>query len=212
MRLGTLILDFDSTVITRESLEVLLARARPDRAGDIRAITAAGMEGRIPFRESMERRLALARPTRAQVQALGHEAVRWITPGMERGFPGFETWLVSGGIEEALLPVAARMGIPRGRVVAARARWSSKGELLGVDVRDKPEMIRRHGAAMPPPRILVGDGMTDYEPFRLGFVDRFIAFTANARRRSVLATGAREASSPTTLRQLLVVRSQAPPY
>lgn len=197
-------------MITRESLEVLLARARPDRAEEIRAITDAGMEGRISLRESLERRLALARPTRAGVEALGREALRWITPGMEGGFGGPEVWLVSGGLEEALLPVAARLGVPRGHVLATRARWAPDGELLDLDVRDKPEQIRRIAAAMPPPRILVGDGMTDYEPFRLGLVDRFIAFTANARRRSVLATGAPEAPSAAALRRMLAVRCQAP--
>lgn len=207
---GTLILDFDSTLIARESLEVLLARARPDLAEEIRAITVAGMEGRISFRESLERRIALARPSRKEVLALGREAVTWITPGMEGGFGTAEVWLVSGGLEESLFPVAARLGIPRGHVLATRARWSPEGDLLGLDVEDKPEQIRRHAAAMAPPRILVGDGMTDYEPFRLGLVDSFIAFTLHARRASVVATGAPEARTVADLRRLLAVRCQAP--
>jgi phosphoserine phosphatase len=198
----TLILDFDSTLITRESLEELLSRARPDLAEQIREITAMGMDGRISFRESLERRLALARPSRAQVEAIGREAVAWITPGMEGGFGG-ATWIVSGGLAEAVLPVAARLGVPPERVLATRARWSAKGTLLSLDVRDKPEQIREHLPSMPRPRILVGDGMTDYEPFREGVVDHFIAFTANVRRASVVATGAPEASTATELRLLL---------
>jgi HAD superfamily phosphoserine phosphatase-like hydrolase len=202
---GTLILDFDSTLITRESLEVLLARTRPDLAGEIHAITTAGMEGRISFRESLEQRLALVRPSRAEVEALGREALAWITPGMEGalGAVDAEIWLVSGGLTEALLPVAAHLGIPRERILATRARWSRKGELLGVDARDKPEQIREHADAMATPRVLVGDGMTDYEPFRAGLVDHFIAFTGNVRRASVVATGAPEAGSVEDLRQLL---------
>jgi len=202
---GTLILDFDSTLITRESLEELLARARPDLAAEFREITAAGMDGRISFRESMERRLALARPTRAEVEALGREAVGWITEGMA-GLIGEQrdhVWLVSGGLTEALLPVAARLRIPEARILATHARWSSSGELLEVDARDKPEQIRGHLSAMARPRVLVGDGMTDYEPFREGLVDRFIAFTANVRRASVVATGAPEAASVDALRHLL---------
>jgi phosphoserine phosphatase len=201
--LGTLILDFDSTLITRESLDVLLARARPDLADEIREITAAGMDGRITFRESLEKRLALARPTRAQVEALGREALGWITPGMEGGWGAWQLWLVSGGLTEALLPVAESLGIPPDRVLATRARWSDTGELLGLEVRDKPEQIREHAAAMSRPRILVGDGITDWEPFRDGLVDRFIAFTANVRRASVVATGAPEAASAAALRRLL---------
>lgn len=206
---GTLILDFDSTLITRESLEVLLSRARPDRAEEIRAITAAGMEGRIPFRESLEKRIGIARPSLAEVQALGREAVRWITEGMEGAFGAWEVWLLSGGLEEAMLPVAARLGIARAHVLATRARWSPEGELLGLEARDKPAQIRPHAAAMAPPRVLVGDGMTDVEPFRVGLVDRFIAFTANVRRPSVVRTGAPEARTARDLRRLLAVRCLA---
>jgi HAD superfamily phosphoserine phosphatase-like hydrolase len=202
---GTLILDFDSTLITRESLEELLARARPDLAKEIREITAAGMEGRISFRESLESRLALARPSREEVKELGRKALGWITPGLEDVLRGVsaEVWLVSGGLTEALLPVAAHLGIPPERVLATRARWSPSGELVGLDVLDKPDMLRSHVASMPPPRVLVGDGMTDYEPFREGLVDHFIAFTANVRRAPVVATGAPEAKSAAELGRLL---------
>ncbi len=201
--MGTLILDFDSTLITRESLEELLARARPELAAEIREITAQGMDGRISFRESLEKRLALVRPTRAQVEALGREALAWITPGMEGASWAAEVWLVSGGLAEALLPVAAHLKIPPERVLAMRARWSPKGDLLGVEVRDKTAQLRPHAAAMPKPRVLVGDGMTDYEPFREGLVDHFIAFTANVRRMPVVATGAPEARSVEELRGLV---------
>ncbi len=163
------------------------------------------MEGRISFRESLEKRLALARPARKEVEALGREALAWITPGMEGalGAVKAEVWLVSGGLAEALLPVAEHLGIPPERILATRARWSPNGEMLGVEVRDKPEQLRPHAAAMPKPRVLVGDGMTDYEPFREGLVDHFIAFTANVRREPVVATGAPEAASTDELRRLL---------
>jgi phosphoserine phosphatase len=202
---GTLIVDFDSTLITRESLEELLKRARPDLAAEIAAITAAGMDGSMSFRESMHRRLALARPSREEVEALGREALGWITPGLEEVLATVKAavWLVSGGIVEALLPVAARLGIARERILATEARWSAEGEMLSVDARDKPEQIRPHAAAMERPRVLVGDGMTDYEPFRRGLVDHFVAFTANVRRGPVVATGAPEAASTDALRTLL---------
>lgn len=203
--MGTLILDFDSTLITRESLEELLKRARPDLAAEIAAITAAGMDGRMSFRESMEKRLALARPTRAEVEALGREALGWITAGMEGALGAVEAdvWLVSGGLTEAMLPVAAHLGIPAGRILATVAHWSAAGELVGVEVHDKPDQIRSRAGEMPKPRVLVGDGMTDYEPFREGLVDHFVAFTANVRRKPVVATGAPEAASAGALGQLL---------
>jgi phosphoserine phosphatase len=163
------------------------------------------MEGRIPFRESLGKRLALVRPPLAAVRALGEEAVSWLTPGMEGLLGEVEAtvWLLSGGIAEALLPVARRLGIPSERVLASRARWSPAGELSGVEAMDKVEALRARAPAMERPRVLVGDGMTDYEPFRAGLVDHFVAFTGNVRRAAVVATGAPEAASVDELRYLL---------
>lgn len=172
---------------------------------EVRNITVAGMEGRIPFHESLARRLDLARPRRTQVEALGREALGWITPGLEPFIRGLaaDAWLVSGGLTEALLPVAGRVGIPAERVLATRVRWSPIGEMLGFECHGKSELIRRHREAFSNPSVLVGDGMTDYEPFRDGLVDHFIAFTANVRREPVVATGAPVADSVAGLEQVL---------
>jgi len=192
----------------RESLDELLGRLladQPELVDEVREITVDGMEGRIPFHESLARRLDLARPRRTQVEALGLEAVRWITPGLEPLIRGLaaDAWLVSGGLAEALLPVAAHLGIPAERVLATRVRWSPLGEMLGVECRGKSDLIRPHRDAFARPSVLVGDGMTDYEPFRDGLVDHFVAFTANVRREPVVATGAPVADSVAGLEQVL---------
>lgn len=195
-------------MIVRESLDELLAElleGQPDLVEEVRGITVAGMEGRIPFHESLARRLDLARPRHSQAEALGRRAVRWITPGFEPLIAGLaaDSWLVSGGLLEALLPVAAELGIPAERVLATRVRWSPIGEMIGFECRGKSDLLRPHREAFDRPTVLVGDGMTDYEPFHDGLVDHFVAFTANVRRESVVATGAPEAASVAELEQLL---------
>jgi len=195
-------------VIERESLDELLARIleeQPELVEEVRGITRAGMEGLIPFHESLARRLDLARPRHSQVEALGELAVRWITPGLEKLIRGLdaEPWLVSGGLLEALLPVAAELGIPAERVLATRVRWSPIGEMIGFECRGKSDLLRPHREAFARPCVLVGDGMTDYEPFHDGLVDHFVAFTANIRREAVVATGAPVANSVAELEQLL---------
>ena len=81
---GTVLFDFDSTLIDRESLDEMLSESLAQRPGDaarVRAITDAGMEGRLDFGESLAQRLAIASPTRAQVEAFGHRAIRHLTSG-----------------------------------------------------------------------------------------------------------------------------------
>jgi D-3-phosphoglycerate dehydrogenase len=60
-----IIIDFDSTIVADESLEVLFSYAlkddplREETVQKIAAITAAGMNGDIPFDQSLSQRIAL---------------------------------------------------------------------------------------------------------------------------------------------------------
>jgi HAD superfamily phosphoserine phosphatase-like hydrolase len=208
---ATVVFDFDSTLIDCESLDELLARVlagRPERIARVHEITVAGMEGRLAFRDSLEQRLAIARPTRADVEAFGREAVGRLTPGMEALVTGLagraEIWIVSGALRETVLPVAARLGVPPGRVLATRVAWSPEGTLERVmECRTKVEHLQTRSEGWAPPRILVGDGMTDHAPHAAGLVDHFLAFTAVVRRAPVVATGAPEAADVAELEYLL---------
>jgi HAD superfamily phosphoserine phosphatase-like hydrolase len=213
---ATVLFDFDSTLIDCESLEAILEpalRARPDLRAAIRAITDAGMEGRLPFAESLRRRLELAAPTLANVLAFAGTAHRRLTAGMEAVIAGLaargaDVWIVSGAVREALLPLGRRLGLPEGRILGARLRWNDDGSLLGVDEADgfgrsKVEGVRQLGPRWPAPRIGVGDGMSDYALLEAGLVDRFVAFTGVVRRAPVVATGAPEARNARELADLL---------
>ena len=202
--MATVVFDFDSTLITCESLDEILALSSPDDAARIREITDAGMEGRIRFCESLMRRLAIAQPTRAQVEAFGQAAVNRLAPGMEGLVKDLaaDVWIVSGGLLDVLAPVAAHLGIEH--VLGTRARWSDDGSFAGIDnCQEKAELAADHAGAWSRPRIGVGDGMSDHALLAAGHVDHFIAFTAIVRRGPVVATGAPEAASVPELRYLL---------
>ncbi len=205
----TVAFDFDSTLIDRESLDEILARAlleRPLDAERIRAITVEGMEGRIPFRESMERRLAIAKPRRRDVEGFGEEATRYLTPGLADLIRTLDAdvWIVSGALVETLWPVADLLGVPHRRVLGTRARWSRGGELLSlVRCGTKEEAVRASPDPWTSPRVGVGDGMSDYALLEAGLLDHFIAFTAHVARAPLLATGVPNADSVERLRYLL---------
>ena len=61
----TLILDFDSTIIKGESLDLLAEIVFQDclesnlKLKEIKKLTDEGMEGKIPFQESLNRRLRI---------------------------------------------------------------------------------------------------------------------------------------------------------
>jgi phosphoserine phosphatase len=184
----------------------MLSRLSSSREDEVRAITDAGMAGEIPFRESMERRLAIAHPTRDMVEGFGEEAVAYLLPGMAdlvRGLPA-ECWIVSGGLEEALVPVGRACGIPRERIRGTVIDWAPDGSLAGLArCGPKAEAVADVAENWAEPRIGVGDGMSDHALLAAGVVDHFVAFTGVVRREPVVATGCPEARSVDELEYVL---------
>ncbi len=184
----------------------MLSRLSSSRADEVRAITDAGMAGEIEFRESMEQRLAIAHPTREMVEGFGEEAIGLLLPGMTklvRGLPA-ECWIVSGGLEEALIPVGRELGIPPERIRGTVIDWAEDGTLRGLArCGPKAEAVADVCGDWSAPRIGVGDGMSDYALKQAGIVDEFVAFTGIVRREPVVATGAPEARSVDELEYVL---------
>ena len=197
-----LVLDFDSTIVTLESLDELAAIAlegRSDRdevLARIRSITDAGMDGSLPIDQSLSQRLALLRFDRAMVGRLIarlHEAVspslraheQELRQGADR------VWVVTSGFHEWIDPVVEALGIDRSHVCANRLLWSADGRSLGLDPsstlaspRSKPRAVRALGLAGRV--IAVGDGITDWEIRDAGVADEFIAFTETVARAPVV--------------------------
>jgi len=183
----------------------MLAEIAAGRADEVRAITDAGMAGEIDFRTSMERRLAIAKPTRAMVLVFGQKAPQKLLPGMAALVRSLEAecWVVSGGLEDALFDTARALGIPEKRVRGTAVEWDD-GRLAGLArCGSKPDAVRDVCGNWSRPRIAVGDGMSDYELFRQGCVDHFVAFTGVVRREAVVATGSPEASNVEELEYVL---------
>lgn len=224
LALGTVVFDFDSTLIQKESLEEILAPkfvGKPELEEQVRSITNQGMEGTISFQESLSRRLALASPSLEEVRRFGESATALLSPGVARLITalvkgGIAVKIASGGLREAILPVAQSMGIPDGDVGAVSLQWQSNGAFAQLNPEDrfshsKIDGVRPLLPSWSRPVIVVGDGMADYDLFRHGLVDHFIAYTEWARRVSVLATGAPEAKNMEVLANLLEDLLHAPP-
>jgi phosphoserine phosphatase len=209
---GSVIFDFDSTLVPCESLEEL-CRAVPgldaSARREIARITAAGMDGSMSFSESLARRLALARPTRAEVLALGERLARAPTAGAQAlvrrlGDRGHEVWIVSGGFEDLLRPVARALGVSEARTHGVRAEWNPDGSLARLSLEDgftrsKLEGVRSRGLSFGRPAVAVGDGATDLALETEGVVDRFVAYTEHVRREAVVTRATLEAEDMAAL-------------
>jgi D-3-phosphoglycerate dehydrogenase len=207
------IVDFDSTLVRVEALDVLaamLVRGNPARAADATAvaeITERAMAGELDFTEALEARLAILRPRREDVAALVELLREELTPSAleQRAFLGTPAvYVMSGGFREWVEPVVAGLGVPAERVLANTLVFETAGEATGFD-RANP--LSRSGGKAAAVRalalrgevIVVGDGWTDYEVRAAGAADRFYAFVENVERPRVVERADRVAASFTDL-------------
>lgn len=214
--MGSVIFDFDSTLVSHESLEEVVAprlRSDPALAREYAEITRRGMEGSWSFAESLRTRLDLAAPTRAEITAFVERLDEYWTRGIpelvrELSAAGAQVWIVSGAFLDVLWPAAERLGIPTERVMGVTVLWRDDGSLEGPDPEDpfsrsKVEGVRASGVRWDRPAVVVGDGMTDRELAESGLAEEFVAFTGNVRRGAVVQLARYEARDVGTLRALL---------
>lgn len=193
---ASVVLDVDSTLCGIEGIDWLAERCGAAVGRAVAALTDQAMRGDIALDAVYGARLALVRPSPADVAALADAYVASLAPGAGaciaalRG-AGRRVVLVSGGLRDAILPVARSLGIPDADVHAVGLRRDGAGRFLGYDetsplahARGKADVVR---ARTLPPRVLaVGDGATDVA--LKGAVDAFAAFTGFVARPAVVAS------------------------
>ena len=136
-RYGAVVFDVDSTLSGIEGIDWLAERRGEPLATEIRVLTEQAMAGAIPLEAVYERRLALIRPTRAELRELGAAYVDAVQPGARALCAallaaGCDIAVISGGLREAILPLAAsrrhrRRGRARGRASTSTRTASSLG-------------------------------------------------------------------------------------
>lgn len=186
----TILFDYDSTLITCESLEEVL-KDKGVKRGHLEELTRQGMEGKIPFLDSLKERMQMAPLLKEDFCKFGEQAKELISVGMEALVfelqqAGDEVWIISSAFREAILPVAEKLNIPKEQVIAL----DFKGPYI-----TKLEAVKELHPRWPFPRIMVGDGITDYQIYEEGYVDYFIAYTENVRRDALIVRGVMEAKS-----------------
>lgn len=195
-----LIIDFDSTFITKESLDELARFAlenhpqKIDRLQQIEALTQAGMAGDISFDESLSQRMALVDADQLDVETVTRQLADAITPSFMANTDFIRShqekiWIVSGGFREMIIPVVASFGISSNHIFANDFVYNEQ-KIVGVDI-DNPmakaggKVIQVNELGLSGDIHVIGDGYTDYELKGKGPANRFFAFTENVRRDQV---------------------------
>ncbi|BCD90115.1 phosphoserine phosphatase [Francisella halioticida] len=212
-----IIFDFDSTLIKKESLELILESALKDSPGkivEIKKITNLGMQGDLDFRESLERRLAIASPTKQSIKDFADKyCPNILTDGIlelvkELKNKAYQIWIFSGGLTESVEPFADYLGVPQQNIFAVNITWDSNGNFVSLDnfngaCDSKLKAFEKTKALIGREVIAVGDGYTDYQLYEAGFANKFIAYTEHVSRQKVIEVADNIAKDINQLKSLI---------
>jgi phosphoserine phosphatase len=144
-------------------------------------LTDAAMNGEVLLEEVYEKRLSLIRPDRDSINWLADLYIEEIVDGVQEVFATLATakkelHIISGGIRQAILPLAKRLGLPATQVHAVDVYFNEDGSYCGYN-HESP-LARSGGKAdicrrllkSPGSLVMIGDGKTDMEAKQAGAV------------------------------------------
>jgi phosphoserine phosphatase len=199
-RFASLFLDVDSTLCGVEGIDWLAARRGPAVAAQVADATERAMRGELALDAVYGERLALVRPTRDDLLALTRAYADALAPDAVEAIAflrdeGVRLALVSGGIRQAILPLARELGFGYDDVHAVDVVFDGGGGYVSYDAGSP--LATQHGkrqvvtaalaGGMPRPALAVGDGSTDVAMRGDGACDALAAYTGFARRDAVVA-------------------------
>jgi len=171
--------DCDSTLSKIEGIDELAGRV--GLGEEMSRLTDAAMNGEVPLEAVYEQRLSLIRPDRASIGWLGDLYIEQIVDGVKEVFetltaPGKELHIISGGIRQAILPLARYLGLSETQVHAVDIYFNEDGSYLNYD-QNSP-LARSGGKAeicrqlrkLQGSLVMIGDGKTDMEAKQAGAV------------------------------------------
>jgi phosphoserine phosphatase len=195
--------DCDSTLSAVEGIDALAERANV--ADQVVPLTKAAMDGSLALEEVYARRLDLIRPSLADIDWLGRLYVERRTAGAAETVAalqalGWQVHIVSAGVRQAVLALAASLDIAADHVHAVALTFDADGEYRDFD-RASPlsqaggkAVICRQVLESAESAIMVGDGVTDLEAQDAGVP--VIGFGGVVRREQVAAQASKYVEAP----------------
>lgn len=171
--------DCDSTLSKIEGIDELAGRV--GLGEEMSRLTDAAMNGEVPLEAVYGQRLSAIRPDRACIDWLADLYIEQIVDGVQEVFEtlmatGNELHIISGGLRQAILPLARVLGLPEAHVHAVDIYFNEDGSYRDYDQSSplarsggKAEICRRLLKAQGS-LVMVGDGKTDMEAKQAGAV------------------------------------------
>jgi len=196
-----LIIDFDSTFITKESLDelahlvLLNHKDGVERLKSIKALTLSGMEGKIPFDLSLEKRIALINTNKKDIKQISSELSKEVSPSIKKNKlfikkNSSNILIFSGGFKEIIIPIVSEYGINEKQIFANQFIYDSNDNVIGIDKNNN--MSKKSGKVLMIKALklsgkidVIGDGFTDYEIKKSGLASNFYAFIENINREKI---------------------------
>ena len=176
-------LDWDSTVSLIEGIDFLASMNGV--AEQVHAITQRCMATTGLTIDDYKKRLDFIKPTKNQIQQLAQAYSAHLAPGARDTIKlllglGKTLYVLSGGIKEAIVPLAQELGISPSSVLAVDVYFNNSGVYTGFN--EQSELVQANGKSKQIVKalkanersLLLGDGFTDWEA--QSTVTRFVGY------------------------------------
>ena len=187
-----LLIDFDSTIIKDESLELLSEISVKNSASKIKIakITHDAMNGEIGFSSALKKRVSLLKTNKKQIKDVIAVIEDRLSDSFVQNKVFFKQntsncYIVSGGFIEIIYPILKPFNISKNNIFANQFIYDNNENIISVDNNNplskdkgKVEIAKK----IPGQNIIIGDGYTDYEIKKFGCAEKFIQFSENINR------------------------------
>ena len=200
-----LIIDFDSTFIKLEAIDVIAEAITKSKSNKnsfvkkIAKITSMAMVGKIPFDIALIKRIKLLNANKDHIQKTIREVKNNISDSVEQNKEFFiknseNCYIVSGGFKEIILPTIKSFGIKKKNVFANTFIYNKNDYIKSIDTenplsKDRGKVLALEGIkkefSSDKKYIVIGDGYTDYQLKKHNIADVFIQFVENINRKSL---------------------------
>lgn len=191
------IFDFDSTLVSIETLDFLIGKTAKENQQEVEKITNMAMSGKLTFADSLRLRFAQIKLEKSDIDSLKNEICNYITDGFISGIKQlkseFDIYIISGGFLEIIDPVAEKLGIAKENCFANNFIYEGL-KIVGFDQSNimaqnggKPKIVAQILTKKYYDKIfMIGDGYTDLEVSKANPNIIFCGFGEHAAREAVI--------------------------
>ena len=178
MSFDVICFDCDSTLSKIEGIDELARRV--GLGEEMSKLTDAAMNGIVPLEAVYERRLSLIRPDQNSIDWLADLYIAEIVEGVKEVIAALlaqdkVVHIISGGLRQAILPLAQCLGLPESHVHAVDIYFNEDGSYCNYDLSSA--LAKTGGKAVvvgtlkaQGSLVMIGDGKTDLEAKQAGAI------------------------------------------